>query len=78
MSEKWAKRGGAYYREKLKKQAKTQEVFRKELERKPMSTRAARALVSLSRGSYNTSKALLREIQKERRAKRGSRRSRKT
>ena len=71
MSEKWAKRGGAFYREKLKQQAKTQEAFRKEVERKPLSSRAARALVSISRGSYNSSKALLREVQKERKRKSG-------
>ena len=69
MSEKWAGRGGAFYREKLKRQARTQEAFRKEVERKPLSTRAARALVSISRGSYNTSKALLREVQRERKGK---------
>ena len=76
MSEKWAKRGGAFYREQLKernrklaKQAKVQEAFRKELERKPLSTRAARALVSGAKGSYSTSKATLRELQRERKGK---------
>ena len=76
MSEKWAKRGGAFYREKLKQQAKTQEAFRKEVERKPLSTRAARALVRGARGSYDTSKAILKELQREKKRSRGS--SRKT
>lgn len=67
MSEKWAKRGGAYYRERLKRQTKAQDAFRKELERKPLSTKLARGLVKASKGAYDSSRALYREVQRERR-----------
>jgi len=74
MSEKWAKRGGAFYREKLKRERAAQEAFRKELDRKPRSTRIARALVRSSKTVYDTSRSLYREVKKESKA----RRSRKT